>query len=96
MSIGPEAQVLMTNQIRRENLVRFYFTMEKLAKELGGARKLADCAGHMEWPKRGVYFFYEQGENRSAGGSGPRVVRVGNARPKGRVPNNAVDASRPT
>ena len=31
----------------------------------------------MDWPKRGVYFFHEQGENRSGTGDGPRVVRVG-------------------
>jgi hypothetical protein len=31
----------------------------------------------MDWPKRGVYFFHEQGEYRSDTGDGPRVVRVG-------------------
>jgi hypothetical protein len=31
----------------------------------------------MDWPKRGVYFFRELGENRSDTGEGPRIVRVG-------------------
>jgi hypothetical protein len=31
----------------------------------------------MDWPKRGVYFFMEDGETRSDSGSGPRIVRVG-------------------
>jgi hypothetical protein len=31
----------------------------------------------MDWPNRGVYFFFEQGENRSDTGDQPRVVRVG-------------------
>jgi len=31
----------------------------------------------MAWPKRGVYFFREAGENRSDSGDGPRIVRVG-------------------
>lgn len=31
----------------------------------------------MNWPRRGVYFFYEAGETRSKSGSGPRIVRIG-------------------
>lgn len=31
----------------------------------------------MNWPSRGVYFFFEQDENRLNTGEGPRVVRVG-------------------
>jgi hypothetical protein len=31
----------------------------------------------MDWPKRGLYFFFEDGEKRSDNGNGPRVVRVG-------------------
>jgi len=31
----------------------------------------------MNWPRRGVYFFREQGEERSNSGRGPRIVRVG-------------------
>jgi len=35
------------------------------------------CNGRMNWPKRGVYFFLEHGEERSTSGQGLRVVRVG-------------------
>ncbi len=31
----------------------------------------------MSWPKRGVYFFREPGENRKDTGAGPRIVRAG-------------------
>ena len=31
----------------------------------------------MNWPSRGVYFFFEEGEQRTTSGSGRRVVRVG-------------------
>lgn len=31
----------------------------------------------MEWPGRGVYFFFEEGEERRDSGAGGRVVRVG-------------------
>lgn len=62
---------------RREHLVRFYSILDNLQHKIGGARKLADCSGRMDWPKRGVYFFHEDGENRSDTGDSPRVVRVG-------------------
>ena len=38
---------------------------------------LKDCSGKMNWPRRGVYFFLESGQNRCNSGVGPRVVRVG-------------------
>jgi len=31
----------------------------------------------MNWPQRGIYFFFEEGEVRSNSGDGARVVRVG-------------------
>lgn len=31
----------------------------------------------MDWPQRGIYFFFEHGETRSGSGHGGRVVRVG-------------------
>jgi hypothetical protein len=62
---------------RRDDLVRFYSILDRLETRIGGARRLADCSGRMDWPKRGVYFFREDGESRSGSGSGPRIVRVG-------------------
>ena len=31
----------------------------------------------MDWPRRGVYFFFEPGESRSLSGTGSRIVRLG-------------------
>jgi hypothetical protein len=62
---------------RSEELVRFYSLLDRLSDKIGGARRLADCSSQMIWPKRGVYFFQEEGENRSHTGEGLRIVRVG-------------------
>ena len=62
---------------RREHLISFYSILDRLEKESGGARKLSDCSGRMDWPKRGVYFFRESDEDRVDTGTGPRIVRVG-------------------
>ncbi len=62
---------------RLEFLVRFYSILDELDRTVGGARTLADCRGRMDWPKRGIYFFRELGENRSDSAGGPRIVRVG-------------------
>lgn len=40
-------------------------------------KSLAGRHGRLDWPLRGVYFFFEAGENRQESGSGLRVVRVG-------------------
>jgi len=52
------------NDGRLDHLKRFYSILAKLEQNMGGARTLADCSGRMDWPKRGVYFFRETGENR--------------------------------
>jgi hypothetical protein len=57
--------------------MRFYEILAELELTLGGKRRLFDCDGHMGWPIRGVYFFFEDGENRSTSGSEPKVVRIG-------------------
>ena len=56
---------------------RFYDLLDRLAVRVDGLRGLADCAGRMRWPPRGVYFFLEDGEPAPVRGSGHRVVRVG-------------------
>ena len=50
------------NSERLKHLVRFYSILDKHEKNIGGARKLADCSGRMSWPERGVYFFREPSE----------------------------------
>jgi hypothetical protein len=67
----------MANDDRIQHLVRFYSILDVLEKNVGGARKLAECSGRMNWPRKGVYFFRESGENRSDTGVAPRIVRVG-------------------
>lgn len=62
---------------RQAELTRFYKLLDELGSKLGGRGRLAQCDGRMIWPERGVYFFFEQGENRSESGSGSRVVRIG-------------------
>lgn len=56
---------------------RFYALLSRVSERGGGCRHLANCDGRMDWPRRGVYFFFEPGECRSDPGSGPRVVRIG-------------------
>lgn len=62
---------------RVNDVKHFYRLLDDLERHIGGARFLSKCHGKMDWPKRGVYFFREFGENRRSTGSGPRVVRVG-------------------
>ena len=61
---------------RLEDLIRFYNSMNRLENKIGRRRWLADCKG-MKWPERGVYFFMEDGEQRTDSGQGLRIVRVG-------------------
>lgn len=62
---------------RLDDLVLFYAHLGRLERKLGGIRQLAGCTGRMGWPKRGVYFFFEDGERRHESGQGPRIVRIG-------------------
>ena len=62
---------------RLADITRFYALLARLEHRLGGKRTLAQCHGPMNWPDRGVYFFFENGERRSGSGEGARVVRVG-------------------
>ena len=60
---------------KRDDLIAFYALMEKLERR--GKRRLSEADGSMIWPNKGVYFFFEPGEDRSCSGQGSRVVRVG-------------------
>lgn len=55
---------------------RFYALLRELEVGLGGMRVLGECHGRMDWPERGVYFFFNRDELRSED-PGLRVVRVG-------------------
>ncbi len=56
---------------------RFYALLSRISERTGGYRHLATCDGRMEWPRRGVYFFFEAGEPRSDPDAGLRVTRIG-------------------
>lgn len=60
---------------RNDDLGRFYELIDRLRSTARGARVLGDCSAATGWPTHGVYFFFEPGEQREAGG--PRIVRVG-------------------
>lgn len=60
---------------RPADITRFYETLSRLEGRCG-YRTLNACNGRMCWPKRGVYFFFEQGEFRREPGDRLRVVRV--------------------
>ncbi len=76
--ISPPGYESAVTDGRISDLETFYSILAALAEKLGGdAPTLAACSGRLRWPKRGVYFFMEEGENRSDTGSGPRIVRVG-------------------
>lgn len=61
---------------RTHDINRFYELLTQLRRRVGGHRYLKSCHGKMNWPRRGVYFFFEKGEQR-ADGVALRVVRVG-------------------
>jgi hypothetical protein len=62
---------------RWEYSIRFYSILDRLEHMIGEARLLSACSGRSDWPRRGVYFFREVGENRTDTGAGARIVRVG-------------------
>jgi hypothetical protein len=64
-------------QKRLAHLDSFYNLLADIEKGVGGKRKLVNCKGDMEWPRMGVYFFFEQGEVRTTDIGMSRVVRVG-------------------
>lgn len=66
----------MTETRRREDLDRLYGLFDELAARVGGPRRLVDCHGRMDWPNRGVYFFFAPGETRESSGQS-RLTRVG-------------------
>lgn len=61
---------------RCDDVDRLYDLFADLTERVGGARTLADCTGYLDWPDRGVYFFFAPDERRGADGH-PRLTRVG-------------------
>lgn len=61
---------------RLDAVRQFYGLLDEL-RQRSGFLALSACDSRQDWPKRGVYFFFEGGQIRSHSGAGPRVVRVG-------------------
>lgn len=61
---------------RASDLPEFYRLLDSLADRTGGPIPLHECLANSV-PERGVYFFFEPGEERRESGRGLRVVRVG-------------------
>ena len=79
LGIGRQLQWLadqLSKSTKELDLDRFYRSIAKLEYVNGRKRLLSNCNGQQQWPRKGVYFFYEPGEDRS-NASEPRIVRVG-------------------
>lgn len=74
MDVKPERGKRMT---RLQDIKKFYELMDKLKSKVGPKRILDKCNGRMPWPDRGIYFFFEPGEERTTSGTGLRVTGVG-------------------
>ena len=66
-----------SSQSRIEDIKKFYDILACIEDHVKGCRTLAEGKGRINWPKGGVYFFFEPGEWRCCSGVGARVVRVG-------------------
>ena len=61
---------------RRDDLDRLYDLFDRLRSNVGGTRTLEECTGYMDWPDRGVYFFFAPDERRDDD-TFARATRVG-------------------
>lgn len=61
---------------RMDDLDRLYDLLDILEGNVGGKRTLEECTGYMDWPERGVYFFFASDERRDNGDQ-RRLTRIG-------------------
>ena len=61
---------------RSADLDQLYRLFDDLKDRTGGMQRLRDCTGYMDWPDRGVYFFFADDETRDLTDQ-PRLTRVG-------------------
>lgn len=61
---------------RRHHLDRFYSLLDELEDAVGGKQKLKNSHGRLNWPARGVYFFFHSDEQRARTGQ-LRLTRIG-------------------
>lgn len=61
---------------RHTLLDRLYSLFDDLEQRVGGMQRLEDCDGYMDWPNRGVYFFFAPDHYRESTDQ-LRLTRVG-------------------
>lgn len=61
---------------RHADLDRLYALLGDLEAKVEGKQRLADCIGYMDWPERGVYFFFAPNETRDSTDQ-LRLTRIG-------------------
>ena len=61
---------------RKSDLDRLYSLFSDLERRVNGMQRLKDCTGYMDWPDRGVYFFFANDERRDTTDH-YRLTRVG-------------------
>lgn len=80
LSIGRQLQWLSTQLADKQRLAdidRFYDLLKRLTLNGVNGRIMGDSSGKLEWPKRGLYFFFDPDERRFFDLNTCRVVRVG-------------------
>lgn len=66
----------MSLMSRQSDLDRLYRLLSDLEDRVGRKQQLDDCTGYMNWPERGVYFFFAGDERRDSTDQ-LRLTRVG-------------------
>lgn len=61
---------------RKADLDRLYYLLDDLEEQVGGVQRLENCTGYMDWPDRGVYFFFASDEHQESNGQ-RRLTRIG-------------------
>lgn len=61
---------------RRSDFDRLYDLLDQLEANVGGKQRLKNCTGYMNWPERGVYFFFASDETRDSTDQ-LRLTRIG-------------------
>lgn len=66
----------MSTSNRKRCLDRLYELLSEARDRINGPSYLGNCDGYMDWPDRGIYFFFAKDETR-ANSDQPRITRVG-------------------
>jgi len=61
---------------RLSDLDRLYDLLDRLEATVGGKQRLKECTGYMDWPERGIYFFFAEDETRNSTDQ-LRLTRIG-------------------